>query len=96
MKKIQTREEEELSMNYSDLVDSPNVNYGDFPEYAKLPKEHLRRLIFFQGLSAPETYLGDCPYIGQEARWWHEGKEFWYLREEGASICEHPYFKEKD
>ena len=81
-------------MNYNNLANSPDANYKDYPQFVDLPKNKLRRLIFLQGLSAPEVYLGDSPYDEEEARWWYEGKEFWYLREEGALIGEHPYFKE--
>ena len=83
-------------MNYSQLADSPDLNYRDYPEIGELTKDELRQLIFYQGLSAPEVYLGDSPYEGEEANWWYEGKKFWYSQEEGALIDNHPYFKEKD
>lgn len=72
----------------------PDQNYRDYPEYSKYSRKELRQIIFFQGLSAPENYLGGPPYYGEEAEWWYEGEKFWTAQEEGARFEDHPYFKE--
>ncbi len=70
----------------------PDDNYRDYPEYSSYSRSQIRKIIFFQGLEAPENFLGNCPYEGEEAKWWEEGKKFWYLQEEGANFEDHPYF----
>jgi hypothetical protein len=71
---------------------SPEDNYRDHPQYLEYSRKEIRKVVFFQGLEAPENFLGNCPYEGEEASWWEEGKKFWYEQEEGAILEEHPYF----
>jgi len=71
----------------------PDRDYRDYPEYANLSRKELRQIIFLQGLGAPEDYLGESPYEGEQAGWWYEGKSFWGEQEEGGRLEEHRYFK---
>jgi|GEM_PF-3392600 hypothetical protein len=73
---------------------SPEDNYRSYPEiYGDYSRDEIRKVIFFQGLSAPEHYLGGPDYEGEEAEWWWEGESWWTEMEEGADISDHPYFK---
>ncbi len=55
---------------------SPEDNYRDHAQYLEYSRKEIRKVIFFQGLEAPENFLGNCPYEGEEASGGKRGRNF--------------------